>query len=123
MSPFNRHNNLNPINGFIREIKYHPGKFLVAFNPKSSTDNERCSFLYETDQKDLLVMRQIAGAVARRIVNYLKPDERVRAGEEMGFIKFGSRVDLFIPMDYEINIKLGDKVVAGQTLLAKKKER
>lgn len=118
MSPFNIHKNLNPINGYIRKIQYHPGKFLVAFNPKSSIENERCSFLYETENKDFIVMRQIAGAVARRIVNYLLPDKKVKAGDEMGFIKFGSRVDLFIPTQYKILVNLADKVKGGRNLIA-----
>lgn len=122
MSPFNIHKNLNPINGFIREVIYHKGKFLVAFNPKSSTENERCSFLYETEHQDKIVMRQIAGAVARRIVQYLVPGTKVEAGKEMGFIKFGSRVDVFLPLNYEILVNLNDKVKAGQTLLARVKE-
>jgi phosphatidylserine decarboxylase len=121
MSPFNIHKNLNPINGIIEKIVYHPGKFLVAYNPKSSTDNERCSYLYLSPEKDNLVMRQIAGAVARRIVYYLKEHQMVKAGVEMGFIKFGSRVDLFIPENFEILINLNQKVKAGQTLIARRK--
>jgi len=120
MSPLNIHKNLNPVNGIIQTIVYHPGKFLVAFNPKSSTDNERCSFLYEMENGNLVVMRQIAGAVARRIVHYLKPKQTVKAGLEMGFIKFGSRVDLFIPTQYKLNVQLGDKVRGGQTIIAAK---
>ncbi len=120
MSPFNIHKNLNPIQGVIEKIKYHPGKFLVAYHPKSSTENERCSFLYKTKTNDFIVMRQIAGAVARRIVWYLKPNQTVEMGNEMGFIKFGSRVDLFIPGTYVIKVKLGETVRAGQTLIAEK---
>jgi len=121
MSPFNIHKNLNPVNGLVQKVEYHPGKFLVAFNPKSSTDNERCSFLYQFNQSDFLVMRQIAGAVARRIVWYIKPGLEVKAGTEMGFIKFGSRVDLFISDDFILEVNLGDKVRAGQTRIARKK--
>ncbi len=118
MSPLNIHKNLNPLNGIVRKVVYHPGKFLVAFNPKSSTDNERCSLFYETDNKEMVVMRQIAGAVARRIVCYIQTGQNVKAGEEMGFIKFGSRVDLFLPLSYKIKVVLNQKVRGGQTIIA-----
>ena len=118
MSPLNMHNNLYPIEGKIKYKKYHPGKFLFAWNPKSSTDNERSTIVVENKNISVLI-RQIAGALARRIITYGKLKENVKACEELGFIKFGSRVDLFLPENTKLNIKLNDKVIGGKTVIAK----
>ena len=117
MSPLNTHMNRYPISGKMSYHKYHKGKFLVAWDPKSSTDNERNTIVIENDKLKLLV-RQIAGAVARRIKWYGKVGEEVTQGEQLGFIKFGSRLDLFIPLDAEINVKLDEAVRAGKTVIA-----
>ena len=117
MSPFNTHMNRYPISGTIKYFKYHPGRFLVAWHPKSSEENERTSFVLENDQTSLL-LRQIAGAVARRIRWYNKEGETVIQGDELGFIKFGSRVDLFLPLDADIKVKLKQQVRAGKTVIA-----
>ena len=118
MSPLNVHSNHYPINGNVVYTKYHPGKFLVAWNPKSSTKNERSSVVIENTKISVLV-RQIAGALARRIVTYSKRNEQVTSGEELGFIKFGSRVDLYLPLSTEINVKLNEKVKAKVSIIAK----
>ncbi len=118
MSPLNVHSNHYPIDGNIVYTKYHPGKFLVAWNPKSSTKNERSSVVIENTKISVLV-RQIAGALARRIVTYSKRNEQVTSGEELGFIKFGSRVDLYLPLSTEINVKLNEKVKAKISIIAK----
>ena len=117
MSPLNVHVNRNPVSGQVVYSQYHPGKYLVAWHPKSSTENERHSVVYNTQGKEILV-KQIAGALAKRIVNYLKPGQQVKQTEEMGFIKFGSRVDLLLPLDAKILVKLGDKPQGGVTVLA-----
>lgn len=117
MSPLNVHVNRNPVSGQVVYSQYHPGKYLVAWHPKSSTENERHSMVYNTQGKEILV-KQIAGALAKRIVNYLKPGQAVKQTEEMGFIKFGSRVDLLLPLDAKILVKLGDKPKGGVTVLA-----
>ncbi len=117
MSPLNVHVNRNPVSGEVVYSQYHPGKYLVAWHPKSSTENERHSVVYRTQGKEILV-KQIAGALAKRIVNYLKPGQQVKQTEEMGFIKFGSRVDLLLPLDAKILVKLGDKPQGGVTVLA-----
>ena len=118
MSPLNVHSNHYPIDGNIVYTKYHPGKFLVAWNPKSSTKNERSSVVIENTKISVLV-RQIAGALARRIVTYSKRNEQVMSGEELGFIKFGSRVDLYLPLSTKINVKLNEKVKAKISVIAK----
>lgn len=110
MSPLNVHANFNPISGIVKYVKYHPGLFLVAWHPKSSTDNERSTFVVEHSSGKEVLFRQIAGAVARRICYYIEPGDKVRAGEEYGFIKFGSRIDLLLPLDTKLNVKIGDKV-------------
>jgi phosphatidylserine decarboxylase len=110
MSPLNVHQNSNPISGLVKYVKYHPGLFLVAWHPKSSTDNERTTIVTEHESGQEVLFRQIAGAVARRICYYVRPDQKVTTGEEFGFIKFGSRVDLLLPLDATINVKIGDKV-------------
>jgi phosphatidylserine decarboxylase len=117
MSPFNVHVNRNPVSGEVVYSQYHPGKYLVAWHPKSSTENERHSVVYRTHGKEILV-KQIAGALAKRIVNYLQPGQTVKQTEEMGFIKFGSRVDLLLPLDAKIQVKMGDKPKGGVTVIA-----
>ena len=117
MSPSNVHNNLYPISGDIMYKKYHPGKFLFAWNPKASTDNERSTIVIKNNNISILC-RQIAGALARRIVTYSKIKETYNCSDELGFIKFGSRVDLFLPIGTKINTKIGDKVIGGQSILA-----
>ena len=117
MSPLNVHVNRNPVSADVVYSEYHPGKYLVAWHPKSSTENERHSVVYRKDGKEILV-KQIAGALAKRICNYLNPGMNVKQGEEMGFIKFGSRVDLLLPLDAKINVKIGDKPKGGVTVIA-----
>ena len=117
MSPLNIHNQLYPISGDVKYIKYHPGKFLVAWHPKASTDNERSTVVLENDKISVLC-RQIAGAVARRIITYPKVEDSVNVADELGFIKFGSRVDLFLPLGTKINTKIDKKVTAGQSVIA-----
>lgn len=117
MSPLNVHVNRNPIGGEVAYSQYHKGKYLVAWHPKSSTENERHSVVYRKDGKEILV-KQIAGALAKRIVNYLQAGQKVKQAEEMGFIKFGSRVDLLLPLDAKINVKIGDKPQGGVTVIA-----
>lgn len=118
MSPLNVHVNRNPVTAEVMYSQYHKGKYLVAWHPKSSTENERHSVVYKKDGKEMLV-KQIAGALAKRIVNYLKPGDQVKQGEEMGFIKFGSRVDLLLPLDTKIEVKMNQKVKGGVTVLGK----
>ncbi|MDX1444881.1 phosphatidylserine decarboxylase family protein [Lishizhenia sp.] len=110
MSPLNVHANWNPIKGIVKYVKYHPGLFLVAWHPKSSTDNERSTFVVEHNNGKEILFRQIAGAVARRICYYAKEGDKVDQGTEFGFIKFGSRIDLFLPLDAKVDVKIGDKV-------------
>jgi len=117
MSPLNVHVNRNPIDGEIVYNQYHKGKYLVAWNPKSSTENERHSVVIKNGNTEILV-KQIAGAVARRIVNYLEVGNKVKQTEEYGFIKFGSRVDLLLPIGTKINIGLNEVVQGGVTVLA-----
>ena len=115
MSPLNVHANFNPISGIVKYIKYHPGLFLVAWHPKSSTENERSTMVVEHASGKEVLFRQIAGAVARRICYYLQPGQKITTGEEFGFIKFGSRIDLFLPLDLTINVKIGDVVQSKLT--------
>ncbi len=115
MSPLNVHANFNPISGIVKYIKYHPGLFLVAWHPKSSTENERSTMVVEHASGKEVLFRQIAGAVARRICYYLQPGQKITTGEEFGFIKFGSRIDLFLPLDSTINVKIGDVVKSKLT--------
>lgn len=117
MSPLNTHMNRYPISGKLKYQKYHKGRYLVAWDPKSSTDNERNTIVIENEKFSLLV-RQIAGAVARRIRWYGKENENVVQGEQLGFIKFGSRLDLFIPLDAKIKVNLEQDVRAGKTVIA-----
>lgn len=118
MSPNNVHVNWAPISGIIRFMKYHPGKYLVAWHPKSSTHNERTSVVIENYGGVQILLRQIAGALARRIVCYAREGNTIRQGDEFGFIKFGSRVDIFLPVNAEIKVKIGDKVAGKQTIIA-----
>ena len=118
MSPLNVHVNRNPVSGEVLYSQYHPGKYLVAWHPKSSTDNERHSVVYRQGNKEMLV-KQIAGALAKRIVNYLKAGDKVQQGAEMGFIKFGSRVDLLLPLDTKVEVKINQKVKGGVTVLGR----
>ena len=117
MSPLNVHNQLYPISGAVKYTKYHPGKFLVAWHPKASTENERSTVVVENN-KITVLFRQIAGALARRIVTYSKVDDKATVADEYGFIKFGSRVDLFFPIGTKINTQLEEKVIAGQSIIA-----
>jgi phosphatidylserine decarboxylase len=118
MSPFNVHSNRNPVSGIIKYFKYHPGLYLVAWHPKSSTENERTTVVIETPEGHEVLFRQIAGALARRICWYVKEGDKVLQGQEFGFIKFGSRVDIFLPLDAKVMINLGDKPVGGETVIA-----
>ena len=117
MSPLNVHVNRNPVTGEVTYSKYHKGKYLVAWHPKSSSQNERHSVVYRKNGKELL-MKQIAGALAKRISNYLQPGMQVKQAEEMGFIKFGSRVDMLLPVDADIKVKIGEKAKSGITVVA-----
>jgi phosphatidylserine decarboxylase len=117
MSPLNVHVNRNPVGGEVMYSQYHKGKYLVAWHPKSSTENERHSVVYKSGGKEVLV-KQIAGALAKRIINYLKPGDKVKQAEEMGFIKFGSRVDLLLPIGTKIEVQMNQKVKGGVSVLA-----
>lgn len=117
MSPANVHVNRNPLSGDVIYSKYHKGKYLVAWHPKSSTENERHSVVIKKGNNEILV-KQIAGAVAKRIVNYLQPGMQVMQNEELGFIKFGSRVDILLPIGSRVNVSLEQKVKGGVTVLA-----
>jgi phosphatidylserine decarboxylase len=118
MSPINVHVNRYPVSGLILRYTYHPGLYLVAWHPKSSTENERTTVVIETPNKVPILVRQIAGALARRIVCYSVDHVHVKQGDEMGFIKFGSRVDVFLPLNAKINVELNQKVTGGVTVLA-----
>ena len=118
MSPTNVHVTRYPASGSVKFSKYHPGKYLVAWHPKSSTENERTTVVIRTPKFGDILYRQIAGALARRIVNYAEEGESVQQGEDAGFIKFGSRVDLFLPLDCAITVKLNQKVVGAKTCIA-----
>ncbi len=121
MSPLNVHVNRYPVSGKVVYTKYHPGKYLVAFHPKSSELNERTTVVVETENKTNVLFRQIAGAVARRIVLYAKEGDDAKAGIEYGFIKFGSRLDIFLPLGTEILVKIGDKTKGGIQKIAELK--
>jgi phosphatidylserine decarboxylase len=118
MSPFNVHVNRNPVGGLVKYFKYHQGKYLVAWHPKSSTENERTTTVIETPSKREILFKQIAGALAKRIVWYVKEGQQVNQATEMGFIKFGSRVDLLLPLDSKIKVELNQKVKGGCTVIA-----
>lgn len=117
MSPANVHVNRYPFSGKVLYSKYHKGKYLVAWDPKSSTENERHSIVLQNNKATVLV-KQIAGALAKRIVNYAKVDEQAEQNTELGFIKFGSRVDLLLPIGTKVNVKIGDQVKNGVSVLA-----
>ena len=118
MSPLNVHVNRYAISGTVTYFKYHAGLYLIASHPKSSTENERTTLVVEHGSRSVL-LRQIAGAVARRIVTYAKVGDKASQGGEFGFIKFGSRVDIFMPLDAEVQVKLGEVVKGGITIIAK----
>jgi phosphatidylserine decarboxylase len=118
MSPFNVHANRYPIAGTVKYVKYHPGLFLVAWHPKSSTDNERTSVVVKDDKGREVLFRQIAGALAKRIVHYSKVGDKATQGGEMGFIKFGSRVDIYLPLGTKINVEREQVVRGAETVLA-----
>jgi phosphatidylserine decarboxylase len=118
MSPLNVHINFFPISGVVSYCKYHAGKYLVAWHPKSSTENERNTVVVKLENGTEILFRQIAGAMARRIVTYAKEGQTAEQGAEFGFIKFGSRVDIFLPLDTKILCKMDDKPVGGETVIA-----
>jgi phosphatidylserine decarboxylase len=118
MSPINVHINRNPVSGVVKYFKYNPGKYLVAWHPKSSTENERTTIVIENSKGVSILFRQIAGAMARRIVWYVKEGDKVEQGQQFGFIKFGSRVDVFLPLGSTIKVELGQVVKGGRTVLA-----
>ncbi len=118
MSPLNVHKQWYPMNGTVSYSKYHPGKYLVAWHPKSSTENERTTIVIDGENNTRILYRQIAGAVARRICNYAKENTEVNQSKEAGFIKFGSRIDVLIPKTAKINVKIGDTITGCQTILA-----
>lgn len=118
MSPVNVHVNRNPIGGEVKYNAYHPGKYLVAWHPKSSTENERTTMVIDNGSTEIL-LRQIAGALAKRIKNYVDVGDRVRQGEDFGFIKFGSRVDLFLPLGTSLEVNLNQKVKGNKTVIGR----
>ncbi|WGK63832.1 phosphatidylserine decarboxylase family protein [Croceiramulus getboli] len=120
MSPLNVHVTRYPVGGEVVYSKYHPGKFLVAWHPKSSTDNERTTVVVRTKEFGDVLFRQVAGAVARRIVNYAEEGDEAVQGDDSGFIKFGSRLDVFLPLDAKIDVQLKDKVKGALTTIAHK---
>lgn len=120
MSPINVHVTRYAVNGLVKFSKYHPGKYLVAWHPKASEENERTTVVIENSNFGEILYRQIAGALARRIVNYAREGMQVVQGTDAGFIKFGSRVDIFLPLGTEINVKLNQKAVGGKTIIATK---
>jgi len=118
MTIFDIHMNFFPFSGRIKYMKYHPGKNLIAFLPKSSQLNEMSSVIIENENGTGVLVRQIAGALARRIVTYPKPGDNVKQGDELGFIKFGSRVDMFLPIGTKINVKIGQRVKGKKSVIA-----
>lgn len=118
MSPLNVHVTRYPVSGKVNFSKYHPGKYLVAWHPKASEENERTTIVVENPEIGEILYRQIAGALAKRIVNYAKPSMEVIQGSDAGFIKFGSRVDLFLPLNTTVNVQLNDKVKGGEQVIA-----
>lgn len=119
MSPFNVHVNRMPVEGSISYYKYHPGKYLVAWHPKSSTENERTTVVAKMNNGTEVLFRQVAGALARRIKCYVQQGQKLEQGQEFGFIKFGSRVDIFLPLDAVINVKIDDVTKGGKTVIAR----
>ena len=120
MSPLNVHVTRYALSGKVKYSKYHPGKYLVAWHPKASTENERTTIVLENEAFGQILYRQIAGALAKRIVNYAEEGQEVVQGTDAGFIKFGSRVDLFLPLNTKIDVKIGDKVKGGEQIVAHK---
>lgn len=118
MSPFNVHVNRNPVTGMVNYFRYHKGKYLVAWHPKSSTENERTTIVYGLGGTEIL-MRQIAGALAKRIKWYIGEGQQVQQGGDMGFIKFGSRVDLYLPLDAKVEVKMDEMVKGNKTIIAR----
>ena len=118
MSPFNVHVNRMPVAGSISYYKYHPGKYLVAWHPKSSTENERTTVVAKMDNGTEVLFRQIAGALARRIKCYVQQGQQLHQGQEFGFIKFGSRVDIFLPLNAVVKVNIDDKTTGGKTVIA-----
>lgn len=118
MSPLNVHVNRAPVRGLVQYVKHHAGIFLPAWNPKASEKNERNTVVIQTEDGKLILYRQIAGAMARRICCYVAPEQVVQQGQEVGFIKFGSRVDIFLPLEANIHVQIGTHVSGGQTILA-----
>lgn len=121
MSPFNVHANWFPVDGEVVYVAHHPGRFYSAWLPKSSTENERSTIGIITDSGHRITVRQVAGAMARRIVTYAEPDDEANIDDHLGFIKFGSRVDIYLPVDTEVFVGLGEKVSGGVTLMARLK--
>jgi phosphatidylserine decarboxylase len=119
MSPFNMHSNKYPVSGHVKYVEYHPGQNMVAWHPKSSELNERSTIVIEAANGTEILVRQIAGAVARRIVTYARENQDVKQGDELGFIKFGSRVDIFLPVGTEIEIPILQQVKANKSIIAK----
>lgn len=120
MSPINVHVTRYAMSGKVKYSKYHPGKYLVAWHPKASTENERTTIVLENNSFGEIMYRQIAGALAKRIVNYAKEGQVIVQGTDAGFIKFGSRVDLYLPLNTKIDVKIGDKVKGGEQIVASK---
>ncbi len=118
MSPINVHVNRMPVGGSISYYRYHPGKYLVAWHPKSSTENERTTVVAKMDNGVEVLFRQIAGALARRIKCYVNEGQKLEQGQEFGFIKFGSRVDIFLPLNAKVKVSLGEKTTGGKTIIA-----
>ena len=119
MSALNVHLNRVPVSGKVVYTRYHPGKYLVAFHPKASELNERNTVVFEDAQGRPILVRQIAGILARRIVSYMNTGDHVQAGDELGFIKFGSRCDVFLPLDAQVQIQMQDRIKGGETILAR----
>ena len=119
MSPFNMHSNRYPVSGRIKYVEYHPGNYMVAWHPKSSDLNERTTTVIQTESGKEILVRQIAGAVARRIVTYSKENQNVKQGDELGFIKFGSRVDIFLPLGTRIEVPILQQVRANKSVIAR----
>ncbi|HPF03383.1 MAG TPA: phosphatidylserine decarboxylase family protein [Bacteroidales bacterium] len=119
MSPLNMHSNRYPVSGKVKYVEYHPGRYLVAWHPKSSELNERCSIVIEMEDGTEILIRQVAGALARRVVTYASKNQMVHQGDELGFIKFGSRVDIFLPTGTEIEIPILQQVRANKSIIAK----
>jgi phosphatidylserine decarboxylase len=118
MSPINVHANWTPIGGEVAYVKYHPGKYLVAWHPKSSTENERSTVVVKANNGKEVLFRQVAGALARRICYYVQPAQSIAQGDQFGFIKFGSRVDLYFPLGTDIRCKIGDVTIGNETVIA-----